>query len=542
MLGKYNPQATLYDVGNVWPLALPKNSFFGQLAAAADRLFLDEDFADFYCHNNGRPSVPPSQLALMVVMQAHDLVSDAEAIEKSAYDLRWAAVLRRHAGEPLCAKSTLQLFRAHLVLHEQAKIIFQKSVQEARKVGLLTGEALKVAIDTKPIEGRGAVEDTYNLLATGIGLLAEALAKKQGKSKPEWLREIGLGRYTQLSVKGSADIDWSDKAAKEGLLTEIVAEARKLLALANAQGPQIKEAADLLEKLLLQDIEVGVDDNGSPKAHIKEGTAPGRIPSATDPQIRHGRKSKSKRFNGHKASVVTEITSGIIVALDVLAGDSGDSVGALAMMEQAEENTGLEVEETLGDCAYGSGATRQEFEDAGRTLTAKVPQENANNGLFPKSAFTLDLLVSRTATCPGGQTTNMATEHANGGLTFYFDEFCCGCPLRAQCTTSALGRSLSVHPQEALLQEARQFQKTPEGKAHLRKRVIVENSLARLGHLGIGQARYKGRSKTRFQLAISSTVANLRRSWNWLLSGPAEADTSTGRDGVAGLMRQPCAA
>jgi len=130
MLGKYNPQATLYDVGNVWPLALPKNSFYGQLAGAADRLFSDDDFAGFYCHNNGRPSVPPSQLALMLVMQTHDGVSDAEAIQSSAYDLRWAAVLRRPAGEPLCAKSTLQLFRAHLVLHEQAKIILavQKSL------------------------------------------------------------------------------------------------------------------------------------------------------------------------------------------------------------------------------------------------------------------------------------------------------------------------------------------------------------------------------------------------------------------------------
>jgi hypothetical protein len=541
MLGKHNPQATLYDVGNVWPLELAKNSFYGQLAGAADRLFSDEDFAVLYCHNNGRPSMPPSQLALMLLMQAHDLVSDAEAIEKSAYDLRWAAVLRRHAGEPFCAKSTLQLFRAQLVLHEEAKTIFKKSVQEAKKVGLLKGEALTIALDTKPIEGRGAVEDTYNLLATGIGMLAEALSKKQGKSKSEWLTEFGLGRYTAPSVKGSADIDWSDKAAKQGFLTQIVADASKMLEWANSQGPEVKEAAELLEKLLLQDIEVGVDDSGAPAAHIKEGTTPGRMPSATDPDVRHGRKSKSKCFKGHKACVATDIDSGIIVAIDVLSGDSADSNGALAMTQQAEENTDIKVEESIGDCAYGGGATRKEFEEAARTLTAKVPQESANNGLFPKSAFTIEL-QARIATCPGGQTTEMATEHATGGITFYFDEFCQGCPLRAKCTTSALGRQLSVHPQEALLKAAREYQKTPEGKAHLRKRVIVENSLARLGHLGIGQALYTGRQKTRFQLAISSTVANLRRSWNWLMAQSADTEQAAVADSIPEQAMLPCAA
>lgn len=526
MLGKQKSQASLYDVGNVFALQLPDGSFYGQLACAAERLFRDEDFASFYCADNGRPSVPPSQLALMVVMQARDGVSDMEAIESSAYDLRWCAVLRRHAGDPFCAKSTLQLFRAHLVLHDQARTIFKESVEEARRVGLLKGEAMRVAIDTKPIEGRGAVEDTYNLLATGIDLLASALAKKAGKAKPAWLCELGLSRYTAKSVKGSVEIDWSDKAAKEGFLAEIVADAKKMLSLAEGQGSAVKEAADLLEKLLLQDVAEGEDEGGTPTATIQQGTAKGRIPSARDPEVRHGRKSKSKRFNGHKASVETEVESGIIVAIDVLSGDAADSTGALEMTEQAEENTGLKVAETLGDCAYGGGATRQAFADAERTLTAKVPQENRNNGLFPKSAFTIHL-EERTATCPGGHTTEMADDHKGGGRTYYFDEFCPGCPLRARCTTSAMGRSLSEHPQEDLLQQAKAYQATPEGKGNLRKRVMVENALGRLSHLGIGQALYRGRAMTRFQLAIASTVANLRRSWKWL-------GAQTGVSGQAG--------
>ena len=537
MLGKHAPQTSLYDVGNVFPLKLPPRSFHGQLANAAERkIFKDADFEKLYCANNGRPSTPPSQLAFLVILQGHAGVSDAEAIERSAYDLRWCAVLRKPGGEQLCAKSTLCIFRAQLLLHDKIRAVFKASLHEAKTAGLLKGEALWVATDTKPIEGRGAVEDTYNLLATGIGMLAGALAGKAGKSKPAWLAEAGLERYSEVSVKGSVDIDWSDKAAKERFLTEIVADARKLLSLANGQGEKIKSAAELLGQLLLQDVEEVSGEDG-PRASVKEGTAPGRIPSATDPEMRHGRKSKSKRFNGHKAAIVTDIESGIIVACDVLGGDEADSTGVLALTEQAEANTSLKVEVTIGDCAYGGGAIRKEYEAAGRTLLAKVPQESANGGRFKKSDFTIDL-ESRSATCPAGHTSNEFREHPDGGLTFYFDDYCAGCPLRAKCTTSEYGRTLSVHPQEALIQAARVLQATPEGRGQLRKRLIVENALARLSHLGISHARYKGRKKTGFQLAIASTVANFRRTWNWTARQTANLVTIVGPIGVSGHNTQ----
>src|SRR6266568_2310277 len=106
MLGKRQAQRDLFDVGNVFPVALDPASFHGQLARAGDRLFRDEDFAAFYADRLGRPS------ALLTLLQHESGCSDAEAIARSAFDLRWAAVLRKVAGEPLCAKSTFQLFRA----------------------------------------------------------------------------------------------------------------------------------------------------------------------------------------------------------------------------------------------------------------------------------------------------------------------------------------------------------------------------------------------------------------------------------------------
>jgi len=522
MIGKRTQQSQLFDVGNVYDLELPTSSFYSQLATAAPSLFKDEDFAVFYSAERGRPSVPPSLLALMTVLKEHDQVSDEEAVARSAFDLRWAAVLHRHAGKPLCAKSTLQLFRTHLVLHDQIQTIFRKSIEEARKSGLLKG-TLKAAIDTKPILGRGAVKDTYNLLGEAISLLARQLAKEQRQSEDDYLREAGLERYTGASLKGGADIDWSDESARQALLTQIVRDARALLERAHGGSKEVRESAELLSSILMQDVEESRDDPGSPPtAHIKEGTAPGRIPSVTDPQQRHGHKSKNKLFTGSKASVVTDVDSQVIIGADVLSGDAPDNQDTLKQIEAAEANTGLTVDATLGDCAYGDGGTRQAFEEAGRTLIAKVPQERQRGGLFPKSRFTIDL-DNDTVTCPAGHTSSKYQVGANAAKVFAFGRVCSSCPLRAQCTQNAQGRTLQVHPQERLLQQARAHQQTEEGRKRLRERVVVEHALARLSHLGIGQARYFGRVKTRYQLLMASTVANLRHVWNWIGARDASA-------------------
>jgi hypothetical protein len=473
----------------------------------------------------------------MTLLQHESGCSDAEAVARTAFDLRWAAVLRQAAGTPLCAKSTFQLFRAHLILHEGVRVVFQQSLAEARRAGLLKGGALRVALDTKPILGRGAVEDTYNLLATGIQQLVRALAAGAGREPEGWAQEHDLGRYFGSSVKGSADLDWSDAEARNQFLAEIVTDARRLLRQAGAVragdgAAAVREAAALLAQLLLQDVVETPDGEGGVKTALKQGTAPERIPSASDPEQRHGRKSKSKRFTGHKASVAVDVESRLILDATVLPGAAGDAGEALAQIERVEAATGQTVAQSLGDCAYGSGETRQAFADAGRELVAKVPQASENQGRFPKRAFVMDL-EQDTVTCPGGQSTARYTSEKDGSKTFHFGAVCRDCPLRAQCTAVAGGRTVQVHAQEALLQAARAAQETPAGRERLRARVVAEHRLARLGQLGVGQARYRGRQKSGFQLLVLATIANLRWTWNWARRRQAETEAA-GASGPGG--------
>ena len=246
--------------------------------------------------------------------------------------------------------------------------------------------------------------------------LMRALATVENILVRQWAEIHGYLRYAGSSVKGYAARDWSDRRARQKLLGEIVADADRLLGLARqaqtglpqdgAEWQSIVAAAELLGKLLLQDIERksgdgdGDADNG---VSLKDGVSKDRLLSVHDPELRHGHKSSWRRFDGHKAAIVVDTGSQLITAVDVLPGNAPDNLGALELVEQSEASTGAPVEEAMGDAAYGDGGTRQTFVDAGRRLVAKAPGR-PNRKHFPKHDFHLDLAAG-SCTCPAGKVT-----------------------------------------------------------------------------------------------------------------------------------------
>jgi hypothetical protein len=501
-----------------------RDSFYGFLASHRAELFHDEDFTDLYCSDNGRPSVPPSLLATALLLQAYEGASDEEAKARADFDLRWKVALGVGLEERPFAKSTLQLFRARLILHEQVRTVFHRSLTFARRTDYFRQRKIRVVLDTSYILGSGAVKDTYNLLGDGVNKLAGALAASCGRKPEEWAREYGLSRYFGSSVKGEAAIDWDDAQAREVFLQSVVCDAECLLDRARATLERIpvgdpgrerlREAAALLELLLLQDIERREDGT-----YLKQGVSPDRVVSVHDPEMRHGRKSASRRFDGHKAAIAVDPESQLITAVDVLAGNAPDHERALELVEQAEANAGVMVEETVGDCAYGGSNTRQTFAEAGRKLVAKVANRHGQ-ARFSKDDFRIDL-QSMSCECPAAQQTRKVVSISSGerygapGVplrAFRFDAAICdGCPLRSLCMRAGpgKGRLVMIHPQEALLQEARAFQQSEAFAPYRKLRQVAEHRLARLMQLGARQACYVGRTKTLCQLLLAATVANL---------------------------------
>ena len=261
---------------------------------------------------------------------------------------------------------------------------------------------------------------------------------------------------------------------------------------------------------------------------LRHGVSKDRIVSAHDPEMRHGHKSGRHRIDGHKAAAVVDTDTRLITAPDLLPGKTWDSTSALGPVEQSGISAGALVGEAMGDTAYGDGGKRLDFGDAGRKLPARVPG-SPDRKHFHNDDFAIDL-VAGACTCPAGQATrqvvSMATQTRLTCRAFKLEGFrfgaeaCGACPLRPQSTSakSGVGRTVRLHPREALLQETRSLRQSPACGEHLRLRVAAEHRLAPLVQLGIRQARYFGSAKTRFQLYLAATVANLT-FWRYIGSG-----------------------
>ena len=519
MLGRRAPQGELFRPDHTLRDHVGEDSFYGLLARRGSEWFPDEDFVSLYREDFGRPSVPPSQLCVALLLQVHDGVSDEEAIARSRYDLRWKVALGLELEDKLCAKSTLQRFRAQLVLNEGAEQLMERGICACREAGLLKRSSLSVAIDSTPVLGRGAVKDTFNLVSDGIrGVVEEACLLKEW-DPAEIIETEGLSRHFASSFKGALEIDWSDAEERRAVVGQLVADARVTLALAtralrgfskSAESTQsLRRAQELLGSLLAQDIDETPEDGGGPE--IRRGTARDRIVSTKDPEMRHGHKSHSKGFDGYKAAIVADTDSGVILSTGVRGGNVHDKEGASELVEESAARANRDVKEVLGDTAYGGLETRAEFEALGVEVVAKAPP-GTRKGMFDRRDFKVDSNKDWVR-CPAGErsASRRAVRGDDPGWLYVFSRrSCTPCPLRAQCTKSRdRARELKITEQTEALWKLRRQQRTKRFRRRYRKRVAVEHRLGRLVQLGIRQAKYFGSRKTGFQLALAATVANL---------------------------------
>jgi hypothetical protein len=323
------------------------------------------------------------------------------------------------------------------------------------------------------------------------------------------------------------------------VVAQLVADARIALALAKsalrgyaegaAQTADLRAARDLLAELLLQDVDESPADGGEPC--IKEGTKKDRVVSTTDPEMRHGRKSSSKTFNGYKASVAADVDDGVILATDVIPANAHDSEGAAELAARAGKNAKRPVDSVLGDTAYGSVATRQSITKAtkGATVIAKVPPVSKSKSVeFTAEDFKVDL-ERGVAKCPAGKTSSAYSQSRSDGVhRFSFSrQDCTNCPVRSKCTSSKrASRKLSLSASFEELRALRKKQRTMDFKNRYRRRTRVEHRIARMVQLGARQAHYLGRTKVAYQICMTAAVANLMLAMGALsraLRGPVDA-------------------
>ena len=512
MLGRRSPQLSFFDAQSL-PHCVPADSFYGRMAAVSDVLFPDEDLAMMYCPDNGRPSLPPSLMNGVSLLQFYDNVSDEEAVERTKFDMRWKVALKLPLDFPGFHPTSLTRYRNRLIENEQERYAFDRFITVGREAGFIP-DRVTLLTDTTNVKGAGAVQDTYTLLRKGMRKLLKAAGfhlpnKRQGLSPQT--RAL-LERYVDQDRK--ADVDWADPQQRAAELQVLFDDAEAVLELAAEQidDDEVRYLGWLLTKILGDDLVV--DDQG--QAQIGQGTATDRTISITDPEMRHGRKSSAHLFNGFKASVSTEQHSELILDIADVTASGSDGAHLLPIIARVEAQTGVTVERAIGDGAYGSGKNRAACDNyPGHAVDLVSPLAQPADPEVDKSAFDISL-DAQTATCPQGHTVTGQPAGKHAGQQMWLFTFpratCEACPLFEQCVRSKkTGRTVRTRAYEAYLQAARLRQQTKEFDLLHRLRAAVERKIAELAQRGLRETRYVGEPKRQLQRLWTGAAINLRR-------------------------------
>lgn len=501
MMGRVSLQGSLLETRFVRQHLVTRRSFYERLADHGHEVVCDDDFVGLYVVGRGRPSVAPSVMVRALLCATHDRTSDRESARRSRVDLDWKAAMGVSDDFEGIAPTTFSLMRSRMVAADADGVLFARTLAKAVAAGVFKAK-LTAIIDSSPVHGAGAVAGTYDLIRGFLSKVVRAVGER-------------LDVQTRVMVEpfcgSKPDIDWQDRAARKVHLGELVAAARVVAAEVAGMGDEmVAETVRLLEQVIGQDTE----SDGAGNLQIRKGVARDRVISHSDPEMRHGRKSASRRFDGHKLDVITDEASELILGVDVRPGNAGDGDGAAPLLSQVQSINGVEVETLLGDMAYSDGDVRVAVEEIGVGLVAKVPP-TTNGDRFPKTDFVVDTGTG-SVTCPAGQVTTDAratTDHKRRSATLFVfaTDVCMACPIRAKCTNANGGRTILVGRHHDRIEAARAAQVEPETKALLRNRSKVERKIDHLQDLGMRKSRYRGKRKTKLQALLAATVSNFKR-------------------------------
>ncbi len=502
-IGRSNVQPRFENPREILGDRLKEGSLYRLLADHGQQLFGDDYFADLYAESvRGRPTIPARVMASVMVLQAFEGLSDAEAVDRLSFDLRWQAACGVDTGYVAFHPTSLVGQRNRLRASARPRRLFEDTKVVAKESGAMKGRAR--VLDSTPLHDAVATQDTVTQLRAAIRKLLVVL--DQAGSPLAGAVRSALLRDDAYDTVGKPPCDWDDRAAREALVDALVRDAHAALGALDGEtlpaGAQ--SAAELLALVAGQDTEEG--DDGV--FRIVQKVAKDRIISTVDPEARHGHKSRNRRFDGYKAHLSIDPDSELIDEVAVTAANvpDRDAVGELvgALSDEADRP------EIVGDSAYADGATRAALGQDGFEVVAKVPPVRNATGLFTKDRFVVDL-ESQSVTCPAGQRVAINPTRDGGGRAS-FKVHCKECPLRRACTKSRAGRSITIGRHEGLLQMARAEQGTPEWQARYRAdRPKVERKIAHFVRRPWGgrQARVRGRRR------ISTDVDTRAGALNW---------------------------
>lgn len=294
---------------------LAENSIYKLLFRVGHHLFPDDVFSDLYS-GRGRQSVPPQVLAVCMVLQRLEGLSDREAVERFMFDARWKYAAGGLSPDyPGFVHTVLVGFRARLRGSESPNRIFEAVLEVAKQAGLV---GHRRALDSTPLYDAVATQDTVTMIRASIRGVLRAC-----NENTEAVVRARLQRDDAYETAGKPACDWDDAEARSLLVDALARDGYAIISFFDNEilDTELKQAVTLLATVLGQDLE----ENDEGLFRIARRVAKDRMISTVDPEARHGHKTSSRKFDGYKGHIAVDPDSEIVTSTAVTAGNAGDA-------------------------------------------------------------------------------------------------------------------------------------------------------------------------------------------------------------------------
>src|SRR6266702_4476380 len=466
MQGCERADRQLLDAAALAGHLVPEGSMFAFLAAHRAEVFPDADYADLFAPPGvGRPSLPATQMAAVLTLQALHDYSDRETAEAVRFDVRWKVAIGSALDDGGFDPSSLVYWRNRIAKSGRPHRVNDAVRKVIEQTGVLKGRRRR-AVDSTILADAVSTQDTVTQLVSAIRRVAREVPGAAGQ-----ITAVCAGH--DYSRPGKPKIDWDDPAAKEALVSALVNDANAVVAA--FAGAELEEPAACALALLAlvagQDVEPAEGSDGTDgRWRIARKVAGDRVVPAVDPDARHTRKSPEARRDGYRAHLAADPETGIITAEKLTRAAGQDN--------------------------------------ADPAVIKPKPLQPAVEGGFTAGDFTVSE-QDGTVTCPAG-VTRPVTPNRN----VIFGAACRYCPLRERCTTSRTGRTLTLHEHDGLLRQARARWAAGTGlrEDYMKHRPNVERAVSQVATWRVRRLklRYRGVTRNQAWLKRRTAALNLR--------------------------------
>ncbi|MFN3650372.1 MAG: IS1182 family transposase [Armatimonadota bacterium] len=518
--------------------AFPKGNPYLTMRDEFGTLFHDAQFSALFppC---GQPAHAPWRLALVVILQFIEGLSDRQAADAVRRCLDWKYLLGLELDDPGFDASVLSEFRTRLIAGSAELLLFETLLDHLRARNLLKAGGRQRTDSTHVLAAARAMnrlEAVGETLRHALNVLATVA--------PEWLRPLCPPEWAQSYARRFDDERLpKEPAAREVLATRIGRDGYTLLLAVTAETAPawLRElpAVETLRQVWVQNYHreppaVGAECSVRWRTNAEIPPASGFLGTPYDPDARYGVKGTTQ-WEGYKVHLTETCEADaphLITAVQTTPAPVAD--GDLTPVIQAELQTrDLLPDQQIVDTGYlDAGLFISSREIFGVDLVGPTRgdyrwQARAGAG-FAASDFVVDW-EEEYATCPQGKRSSkwnpVVDRRGTPVIKIGFATRDCGrCPCREQCTRSKVARrtvTLRTQAEYEALRAARVRETTTTFKETYALRAGVEGTLSQgLRRCGLRRCRYLGLAKTRLQHLLTATALNFYRVAQWLAEVP----------------------